>query len=1035
MSSSYESSRSLGGVWSHWVPLAVTVTIATVGVAAWAWSQRNKEEEETDVAPADLDYENADYGENPPYGANARGPQPSAVKPSVTREDASYGVGDVHPEASGAAAGWGAQMSGALRRTPSPQQFLSSAGKTVAARGAMSCRARAYIMAGCHVRGLRQEIDVGGWRRGSVLQRGNLPPIPSPKPPSPATPAYSEAELSDTKLRRVEEFRGGGTGGYGAKEMRPTVASDVDSKKQPKMRPPMRSSIASVPRRGMYASSKVPDPAPPKRPETPAVVKQEREGGSDRKRPKKLDDISKGDGRGTSGFIEDILSASFLTEDMWEQVLDLYKLHFAPELPFLHLPSLKEKLARSKVSNVEHGADSNIVLLGVLTLTARFHPDLVRYTAHVRNNQAGTTRARPIQSQPDPTAASEYYAEILAMALGPIQTVMSTASVDRVAALLMLGLYEWSQTQPKKGGMTAWMYVGTAIRMAQFLGLGSEDAKEPEDAKFRAADLRLKSVGCQAQHALQKEIRRRIMFSCFVLDRMLACGKHRVSIIRGDDLEIQLPCSEDKFDLAMEVRTGRLTQLDRTGNDDSVLSRFIQLVNLWGEISKYSSRGGRVEDKYPPWHSDSDFYRLSKALENFDSALPGTFTFSRSNYFKHENHQASSAYVLLHMLRFVCLIMLHREYVPFVPVRCRGPEGPLDQPTFTNEETPAGFWLTSAEQLFKAARGIVDLMEICQRKGKLPQSTIVLFAIWTAAFVGLYGAHFPQMDTGRHMLNFDCEDTQENSLQDLFKSGPTALTFQTLLKMSTGQKMASTYVDIFHGMNEYFDTIKKDYYRYSDAGGRPNKTKTRVREGGIGGGLEEYQPFFRQLKDFGSLHPDKQGVKDISERLQIRRLERPASDMETLGACQSAPPVSFTAINHSPALPTPESSRPLSRAASGMGPPQTHPEPYPESWPHHDSSQQQTHPSPTQAHATLRLALDSGDTHPPADEPTMVEDSEDFWDKLQRHELCRFGATGDLTLFSTGQSEVLVADMPCGCSPYMNGSSHLLLQQTGDYPM
>ncbi|KAI1175115.1 hypothetical protein F4777DRAFT_551426 [Nemania sp. FL0916] len=134
MSSSYESSRSRRrGVWSHWVPLAVTVTVAAVGVAAWAWSQRSRDEEELEVAPADLDYENADYGENPAYGANARDAQLSAEKQSVVRDDVSRGVSDVHPEASGAAAGWGAQMSGALRRTPSPQQFFSNAGKTIAA--------------------------------------------------------------------------------------------------------------------------------------------------------------------------------------------------------------------------------------------------------------------------------------------------------------------------------------------------------------------------------------------------------------------------------------------------------------------------------------------------------------------------------------------------------------------------------------------------------------------------------------------------------------------------------------------------------------------------------------------------------------------------------------------------------------------------------------------------------------------------------------------------------------------------------------
>ncbi|KAI0419223.1 fungal-specific transcription factor domain-containing protein [Xylaria grammica] len=824
------------------------------------------------------------------------------------------------------------------------------------------------------------------------------------------------------------------------------------------MRPPMRSSIACTRCRkskikcenangkspcdgclktGNVCIFKVPDPTPPKRPEPPAVIKQERDGGSERKRLKKIDDASKDDGQRALAIAEDVLSASFLTEDLWEQVLDLYKLHFAPELSFLHLPTMKEKLGRrSKALHSEHSSDSNLVLLGVLTLTARFHPDLVRYTAHICNNQSGNTRARPLQNQHDPAAASEYYADVLAMALGPVRTTMSTPSVDRVAALLMLGLYEWSQTQPKAGGMMAWMYVGTAIRMAQFLGLGFEDAKEPGDAKFRAVDLRLKNIGCQSQLALQKEIRRRIMFSCFILDRMLACGKHRVAIIRGEDLDIQLPCSEDKFDLAMEVQTGRLSQLDRTGSDDSVLSRFIQLVSLWGEISKYSARGGRVKDKHAPWHPESDFYNLTKALETFDLSLPGTFTFSRSNYFKHENHQASSTFVLLHMLRFVCLIMLHREYVPFVPIRCREPEGPLDQPTFTKEETPAGFWRASAEQLFKAARGIVDLIKICQRKDKLPQSTIVLFAIWTAAFVGLYGVHFPQMDTEKYMLNFDYEDMEEDGLKDVFKRGPTALTFQTLLEMSTWQKMASTYVDILRSMNDYFDEIKRDYYIHSDKDGRPNKAKLRVREGGTGGALEEYQPLDKTLKDFGSLQPDEPGVVDISERLRIRNLDRPSGTIDSLGVCRSAPPVSFTAINHGSALPTLEPLRPLSLSAEITGPPQMRPEPYAESQRYQHTSQQQTHSPPSKLYPTPGSALDLGVTHTSTYEPSMIDGGENFWDKLQRDELHRFGVTGDLSLFSTGQSEVSSADMPFGRSSYipiMSGSSYQLLQQAGDY--
>ena len=135
MSSPYDhrGSSRRRGVWSHWVPLALTVAVASAGVAAWVWSQRKDEHEdaETEAAYQDLDYDNADYGDNAAYGT--AGPPPRSgpgAPPSYTgieTRDLS-GAGPVKDSS-----GWGAQMTGALRRTPSPQQFLDTAKKTVAA--------------------------------------------------------------------------------------------------------------------------------------------------------------------------------------------------------------------------------------------------------------------------------------------------------------------------------------------------------------------------------------------------------------------------------------------------------------------------------------------------------------------------------------------------------------------------------------------------------------------------------------------------------------------------------------------------------------------------------------------------------------------------------------------------------------------------------------------------------------------------------------------------------------------------------------
>lgn len=112
--------RRRNGALGTWVPLVVTAAVATVSVAAWIWSQRKdqSEEHETNSQLQDLDYENADYGDNPAYGASNDRLKPPAHSPNAQPQQQAEG---------GGGGGWG------LRRTPSPADFFNSAKRQVAA--------------------------------------------------------------------------------------------------------------------------------------------------------------------------------------------------------------------------------------------------------------------------------------------------------------------------------------------------------------------------------------------------------------------------------------------------------------------------------------------------------------------------------------------------------------------------------------------------------------------------------------------------------------------------------------------------------------------------------------------------------------------------------------------------------------------------------------------------------------------------------------------------------------------------------------
>lgn len=103
----------------YWIPLVVTVTIATAGLAAWIWSERQSDGDDSDDKGEDsdsrYDAESKRSNEPPAYGAS----ETASVSQDMERQQEEEGLV--------------ARMSGAIRRTPSPQQVFDSASRKVVA--------------------------------------------------------------------------------------------------------------------------------------------------------------------------------------------------------------------------------------------------------------------------------------------------------------------------------------------------------------------------------------------------------------------------------------------------------------------------------------------------------------------------------------------------------------------------------------------------------------------------------------------------------------------------------------------------------------------------------------------------------------------------------------------------------------------------------------------------------------------------------------------------------------------------------------
>lgn len=245
-------------------------------------------------------------------------------------------------------------------------------------------------------------------------------------------------------------------------------------------------------------------------------------------------------------------------------------------------------------------------------------------------------------------------------------------------------------------------------------------------------------------------------------------------------------------------------------------------------------------DPYAPWQAESRFAQLRSRLNEFQENLPRNLQYSPRNTDTHIMYKHTlPSYTVMHVVYFLSVMVLHRAYLPFLPLRCSEPMGPLDEPTYSRDKyaAPEGFWRDSAREVFRAARQVMDLAKACQERGVLVESPLVGFALYHATLLGVYATHFGQMDV-EGML------TARRSSADITSSGsspaPAPATVMTrrsleiLRDMRPRLTMAVGWFRTLNRLHSYYTKVKKDYARAT-----ASPTHTEFDGFRLGGGVPE----------------------------------------------------------------------------------------------------------------------------------------------------------------------------------------------------
>ncbi|KAK2732884.1 hypothetical protein FQN57_002450 [Myotisia sp. PD_48] len=359
----------------------------------------------------------------------------------------------------------------------------------------------------------------------------------------------------------------------------------------------------------------------------------------------------------------------------------------------LHKPSFMRKL--------KTGAVPPVLILAICAVSARFstHPQVNHEPAFLRGENWANPAASIALSRHDE----------------PNMTILTV--------FLILGLHEFGVCH----GGRSWSFGGQALRMAYALQLHQELDHDPIGHGNNPSEL----------SCTDREIRRRTMWACVLVDRYNSSGSQRPPISNEKFLHIQLPIKESLFRREIPGPTEDLNgsvlhpipdglgQLSNPKDNMGVSAYMIQGIMLWGRIVDYLNLGGKKIDPHPLWSPESGYTQLKKQLSEFVSSLPDNLTFSWENLQNHIVEKIANQFLFLHIIIHQNTLFLNRFAIPLSPAG-RPPR-----------DMPKPFLSDAGRAAVEAASHISMLID--QASGHLLTAPFAGYCAYAASTVHIWG--------------------------------------------------------------------------------------------------------------------------------------------------------------------------------------------------------------------------------------------------------------------------------------------------------
>ncbi|KAI5458924.1 hypothetical protein BGZ63DRAFT_473743 [Mariannaea sp. PMI_226] len=323
--------------------------------------------------------------------------------------------------------------------------------------------------------------------------------------------------------------------------------------------------------------------------------------------------------------------------------------------------------------------------------------------------------------------------------------ILQPPKVIVVQALLILTLFEWGVRDFHK----AWMHCGIAIRIMQSLH-SSRVAPFPLDTSYGSE-----------MDALSAAVEARTYWACFIMDCTINSGTYNPRMLPKPEmqkLKVARPPTSVEFAFGSDTAPSRQISgdpgmpvtLDIAHSFEIMAEGFDINAQVMAFVFNDGRRApGMCAPENCPWVPGSPWSECRKRLQEWRDRQHSRLHYPNNSVAIYMTLGFGETFIYLNLLYYQSLMLIHREYFPFLPPSAdTTPQGPIDHPLL-EAEAPPGWWDECARELFDSSDQVTYLLKEAADCGISVMTPFSGFCAFSACFGSLYVYRFPGMNFGR----------------------------------------------------------------------------------------------------------------------------------------------------------------------------------------------------------------------------------------------------------------------------------------------